>query len=64
MYSSIIRPYSLPPDCPFDPFLFAPRLLPGETVQGLMTADYIPPQIRTETLDKCSYNRMRLLQLL
>ncbi|KAH8979281.1 hypothetical protein EDB92DRAFT_1980226 [Lactarius akahatsu] len=64
MNSSIIVPYEAPPDCPIDPSLFAPRLLPGETVQGLLTAVYVPPQVKTETWDKRSYSPMALSQLL
>ncbi|KAH9026661.1 hypothetical protein EDB84DRAFT_1589144 [Lactarius hengduanensis] len=64
MNSSIIFPYEAPPDCPVDPSLFAPRLLPGETVQGLLTAVYVPPQVKTETWDKRSYNPIALSQLL
>ncbi|KAH8993666.1 hypothetical protein EDB83DRAFT_2325213 [Lactarius deliciosus] len=63
MNSSIIFPYEAPPDCPVDPSLFAPRLLPGETVQGLLTAVYVPPQVKTETWDKRSYSPMALSQL-
>jgi len=64
MNSSIIVPFEAPPDLSVDPSLFAPRLLPGETVQGLLTAVYIPPQVRTETWNKCSYSPMALSQLL
>ncbi|KAH9054525.1 hypothetical protein EDB87DRAFT_1580466 [Lactarius vividus] len=64
MNSSIIVPYEAPPDCPVDPSLLAPRLLPGETVQGLLTAVYVPAQVKTETWDKRSYGQMALSQLL
>jgi hypothetical protein len=43
MNSSIISPYEIPQGCSIDRSLFAPRLLPGETVQGLLTAVYNPP---------------------
>jgi hypothetical protein len=52
MNSGIIVPYNAPPDCLVDPSLFTPRLLRGETVQGLLTAYYIPPKVRIER----SYN--------
>ncbi|KAH9005432.1 hypothetical protein EDB86DRAFT_2825090 [Lactarius hatsudake] len=64
MNSSIIVPFEAPPDFPVDPSLFAPRLLPGETVQGLLTAVYIPPQVKTDTWDKRAYSPMALSQLL
>ncbi|KAH8993667.1 hypothetical protein EDB83DRAFT_2304539 [Lactarius deliciosus] len=64
MNSSIIVPYEAPPDCPVDPSLFAPRLLPGESVQGLLTAVYVPPQVKTDTWDERSYNPIALSQLL
>ena len=62
--SSLIVPYEAPPDCSIDPTVFAPRLLHGETMQGLVTAVYIPPQVKTETFNKKLYNRMTLSQLL
>ncbi|KAH9027352.1 hypothetical protein EDB84DRAFT_1500330 [Lactarius hengduanensis] len=49
-----------PLDCQVDPSLFAPRLIPGETVQGLLTAVYIPPRIKIETFDQRSYSRVAL----
>ncbi|KAH9027877.1 hypothetical protein EDB85DRAFT_1892774 [Lactarius pseudohatsudake] len=49
-----------PLDCQADPSLFAPRLIPGETVQGLLTAIYIPPRIKIETFDQRSYSRVAL----
>lgn len=53
-----------PPDCQFDPSLFVPRLLPGETVQGLLTTSYIPPGVKIETLSQRSYTPVTLSQLL
>ncbi|KAF8267054.1 hypothetical protein EI94DRAFT_1830340 [Lactarius quietus] len=62
--SSIIVPYEAPHYCSIDPSLHGPRLLPGETVQGLLTVVHIPPQVRTETLDERSYGKEGLSQLL
>ncbi|KAH9059728.1 hypothetical protein EDB87DRAFT_1831890 [Lactarius vividus] len=53
-----------PPDCQVDPSLFVPRLIPGETVQGLLTAIYIPPRIKIETFNQRSYNRLALSGML
>jgi hypothetical protein len=64
MNSNLVVPYEAPPDCSIDPTFFAPRLLPGETVQGLLTAIYIPPQVKTETFDNRLYSQMALSQLL
>ncbi|KAI9452888.1 hypothetical protein BJY52DRAFT_1124024 [Lactarius psammicola] len=64
MNSNIIVPYEAPPDFHIDPSLFAPWLLSGETVQGLLTAVYIPPQVRIERWNNRSYNPMGLSQLL
>ncbi|KAI9453856.1 hypothetical protein BJY52DRAFT_1189313 [Lactarius psammicola] len=64
MNSRIIVPYEVPPDCQVDPSIFVPRLLPGETVQGLLTAVYIPHQVRTATISQGSYSRVALSQLL
>jgi hypothetical protein len=60
----IIVPHEVPPDCQVDPSIFVPRLLPGETVQGLLTAAYIPHQVRTATISQGPYSRMALSQLL
>lgn len=60
----IIVPHEVPPDCQVDPSIFVPRLLPGETVQGLLTAVYIPHQVRTATISQGPYSRMALSQLL
>ena len=60
----IIVPHEVPPDCQVDPSIFVPRLLPGETAQGLLTASYIPHQVRTATISQGTYSRMALSQLL
>jgi hypothetical protein len=64
MKSSIIVPYEAPHYCSIDPSLFGPRLLPGETAQGLLTVVRIPPQVRTETLEERPYSKEALSQLL
>lgn len=64
MNSSIIAPYDVPQGCPIDISLFSPRLLPGETVQGLLTAVYNPPQVRTEFWSKRLCSRVGLSELL
>ncbi|KAH9016242.1 hypothetical protein EDB85DRAFT_1898280 [Lactarius pseudohatsudake] len=46
MNSSIIFPYEPPPDCPVDPSLFAPRLLPGETCARTSNSRLCPPSRR------------------
>ncbi|KAI9443938.1 hypothetical protein H4582DRAFT_1807523, partial [Lactarius indigo] len=53
-----------PLDCQVDPSLFVPRLIPGETVQGLLTATYIPPRVRFEAFDKRPFSRVALSELL
>ena len=60
----IIGPYEIPPDCPVDPSIFVPRLLPGEKVQGLLTAVYIPHQVNTEAMNQRSYTQVALSDLL
>jgi hypothetical protein len=64
MNSQIIMRYEVPPDCPIYPSIFVPRLLPGETVQGLLTAVYVPHQVRTATITHHSYSRAALSHLL
>ncbi|KAI9443796.1 hypothetical protein H4582DRAFT_2125845, partial [Lactarius indigo] len=62
--SRIMVPYEVPPECQADPSIFVPRLLPGETVQGLLAAVYIPQEVRTETISQRSYTEVALSQLL
>ena len=64
MNSAIIAPYDVPQNCPIDHTLFAPRLLPGETVQGFLTAVYNPPRVRTEIFHRQPYSHMALSELL
>ncbi|KAH9963060.1 hypothetical protein BJV74DRAFT_880022 [Russula compacta] len=56
--------FRIPPDCPVDPVFLVPRLLPGETAQGTLTATYIPRQVHTEIFDRRSFTEMSLKQLL
>jgi hypothetical protein len=55
MNSHIIMSYEVPPDCLIDPSTFVPLLLPGETVQGLLTAAYLLHQVRTATISHESF---------
>ncbi|KAI9443812.1 hypothetical protein H4582DRAFT_1039790 [Lactarius indigo] len=64
MNSRIIVSCEVPPDCEVDPSILVPRLLPGETVQGLLTAVCIPLRVRTEAIIRRSYNQVKLSQLL
>lgn len=64
MNSRTIVPNEAPLDCLVDPSLFIPRLLPGETVQGLLTANYIPPGVKIEILSQRSYTEVALSALL
>jgi hypothetical protein len=64
MNSRVIVPNEAPLDCQVDPSLFVPRLLPGETVQGLLTTVYIPPRARIEAFSQRSYSRVALSELL
>ena len=65
MNSRIIVPAPRAPlDCQVDPSLFVPRLLPGETVQGLLTTTYIKPWVKIETFSQRSYSRVALSDLL
>lgn len=47
-----------------DPEIIVPRLLPGETVQGFLTATYLPQRVDTEEFKVQSFSRVSLQQLL
>jgi hypothetical protein len=64
MISRLISPYESPSDCPVDPSVLAPRLLPGETTQGFLTASFIPRQTLSKAFDELSFNRVSLKKLL
>jgi hypothetical protein len=64
MHSRHISHNIIPPDCPIDPAALVPRLLPGETAQGLLTVVFIPRQIYTEEFCRRSCNKMSLKHLL
>jgi hypothetical protein len=64
MNSRYIVPYEYPPDCPADPAVLAPCLLPGETTQGFLTKAYTPRQLRSEAFDELTLSRVSLKQLL
>lgn len=53
-----------PPDGSVDPAILVPRLLPGETVQGFLTATYMPQRVHTELFSRQSFSRLSLQQLL
>jgi hypothetical protein len=53
-----------PPGRSVDPAILVPRLLPGETVQGFLTAAYRPQRVHTELFNRQSFNRLSLQQLL
>jgi hypothetical protein len=64
MNSSYILPSECSSDCPVDPAALAPRLLPGETTQGFLTASYIQPQTRSEAFDELTLSRVSFKKLL
>ncbi|KAI0250860.1 hypothetical protein BJV78DRAFT_1282923 [Lactifluus subvellereus] len=64
MHSRFISRYETPPDCPVDPAVLAPHLLPGETTQGFFTAAYLPHRIHSEPFERQSFSKMSLKQLL
>ncbi len=53
-----------PPDGLVDPAFLVPRLLPGETVQGFLTAAYIPQHVHADVFDRQSFSRVSLQLLL
>ncbi|KAF8262188.1 hypothetical protein EI94DRAFT_720874 [Lactarius quietus] len=64
MNSCHISHYIPPDGCPIDPSMFVPRLLRGETAQGILTATYVQRQTRSETLGHRSISKLHLTQLL
>jgi hypothetical protein len=64
MNSRFISPYECPSDCAVDPGVLAPRMLPGETTQGFMTASYISRQAQSTAFDRFVLNRVTLKQQL
>ncbi|KAI0246219.1 hypothetical protein BJV78DRAFT_1286673 [Lactifluus subvellereus] len=64
MHSRFISRYETPPDCPVDPAVLAPHLLPGETTQGFFTAAYLPHRTHSEPYERQSFSKMSLKQLL
>ena len=49
---------------PVDPEILESRLLPGETVQGILTAAYMPQRVHTESFNRRSFSRLSLQHLL
>jgi hypothetical protein len=64
MHCRHISHNATPPEGLVDPAVLVPRLLPGETAQGLLTPTYIPPQRRTEEYRRQPFSIMSLKQLL
>jgi hypothetical protein len=44
--------------------ILVPRLLPGETVQGFLTAAYMPHRVHTELFNRQPFSQLSLQQLL
>ena len=64
MHCRHISHNTTPPECPVDPAVLVPRLLPGETAQGLLTSTYTPRQGRIEEYYRQPFSAMALKQLL
>ena len=64
MYFRYIPRNINPLDGSNDPSFLVPRLLPGETVQGFLTAAHIPQHVCTDVFDHQSFSRVSLQQLL
>jgi len=64
MHCRHISHNTTPPECLVDPAVLVPRLLPGETAQGLLTPTYIPRQRRIEEYRRQPFSVMSLKQLL
>jgi len=47
-----------------DRAILLPRLLPGETAQGFLTAAYMPQRVETELFDFQTFSRLSLQLLL
>ena len=60
----IVVPHKVPPQCEVDRSMLVPRLVPGETAQGLLTGVYIPHSVRTATISQGSYSWVELSRLL
>ncbi|KAI9460720.1 hypothetical protein F5148DRAFT_255942 [Russula earlei] len=64
----INSPYIVPPEhspnCPVDPAVLAPHLLPGETTQALINTTYIPHLSPSEAFDHVSFSEASFRQLL
>ena len=64
MHCRHISHNAIPAECPVDPAALIPRLLPGETAQGLLTSTYIPRQSHIEEYRHQAFSAMSLKQLL
>jgi hypothetical protein len=61
---AIISGYGALPNCPVDLCGRTPRLISGETSQGVLNATYIPHRTRSEVFDRQSFSWVSLKQLL
>ncbi|KAH9056529.1 hypothetical protein EDB87DRAFT_1566476 [Lactarius vividus] len=61
---NILSRYVAPDGCLIDPSIFVPRLLRGETAQGLLTATDIQRQIQSETWNQRQFTGVYLAQQL
>lgn len=64
MNSRYILPSECSSDCPVNPVALAPRLLPGETAQGFLTASYIQRQTHSEVFDELTLSPVSFKRLL
>ena len=56
-------PYKAPEGCPVHQEVFTPKLVAGDTVQGLLEAKYVAPYYSEETLSD-NYTEKRFQSLL
>jgi hypothetical protein len=56
-------PYKAPEDCPVHQEAFTPKLVAGDTVQGILEAKYVAPYYWEETISG-SYSETRFQALL
>ncbi|KAI0250892.1 hypothetical protein BJV78DRAFT_1361975 [Lactifluus subvellereus] len=62
--SRYLASHEIPPSCPVDPSVLTPRLLPGETTQGFMTASHNSRKKRSQVYSAFTFTRLALKQLL
>ena len=64
MHSPYILHSETPSDCPVDPAILGPHLLPGETTQGFLTATYHPSGTKSEHFEQETFSKMSVKQLM